>query len=109
MAVSVIATVFKSEVITDKGELLVVVAMADFCDDQGYCFPSIPTLAQKCRMTERSVQRITRRLRGEDEEYNRKTGRKPLISVSKMTHENGKVSNRYKLHLDLFLDAKKPS
>jgi len=39
-----------------------MLALADFCDDAGECWPSMATIAQKVRMTERGVQKIVRRL-----------------------------------------------
>lgn len=44
----------------DQGELLVLLALADFANDEGRCFPSVETLAEKSRMSERSVQRAVR-------------------------------------------------
>src|SRR3954469_18711448 len=41
---------------------LVLMALADIADDAGFCFPSVPTLAVKVSMDERSVQRILRKL-----------------------------------------------
>jgi hypothetical protein len=43
-------------------ELLVLLALADFSDDQGMCWPSMPTLARKARMSERNARRIIRKL-----------------------------------------------
>lgn len=37
--------------------LLLLLAMADYADDNGYCWPSIDTLAQKTRMSSRTVMR----------------------------------------------------
>lgn len=46
-------------------ELLVLLAMADFADDEGgNVFPSVATLAAKARLAERSIQYILRRLEG---------------------------------------------
>jgi hypothetical protein len=42
--------------------LIVLLAIADYADDQGIGFPSIATLARKARLDERTVQRIIRRL-----------------------------------------------
>ena len=36
---------------------LVLLALADFCDDDGVCYPGVPRLAKKCKISERSVQR----------------------------------------------------
>ena len=40
------------------GALLVLLAIADFADDQGLAFPSVRTLARKARLSERQVQRV---------------------------------------------------
>ncbi len=39
-------------------ELLVLLALCDFANDEGECFPSQATLAAKTRMSERQVRRI---------------------------------------------------
>src|SRR5262249_22305654 len=44
------------------GELLVMLALADFANDAGECWPSILTLAQKARLTERQTRRVLKRL-----------------------------------------------
>ena len=38
--------------------LLMLLAIADFADDDGRAYPSVPTLARKCRMKERNAQYI---------------------------------------------------
>lgn len=40
------------------GELLVMLALADFANDAGECWPSIPVLAQKARLSVRQTQRV---------------------------------------------------
>lgn len=44
------------------GDLLVLLAIADFANDTGDAYPSIRTLAIKSRLAERNVQRAIRRL-----------------------------------------------
>lgn len=44
---------------TDK---LVLLALADWSDDQGRCWPSIAQLKEKCGLSERSVQTIIQRM-----------------------------------------------
>lgn len=44
------------------GDLLVLLAIADFSDDSGTAFPSVSTLSQKARLDSRNVQRSIRRL-----------------------------------------------
>lgn len=46
----------------DRGELLVLLALADFANERGDCWPSVPTIAAKARMDERSARRILRKL-----------------------------------------------
>ena len=46
----------------NQGELLVLLALADFADDAGNCWPSLATIAKKARIQERSARRIVRRL-----------------------------------------------
>jgi len=46
----------------DGGSLLVLLAMADFANDNGICWPSVASLARKARLSERQVQRTLRDL-----------------------------------------------
>src|SRR5271166_1557587 len=39
-------------------KLLVLLALADFADDDGICWPSIPRVASKARITERGARKI---------------------------------------------------
>lgn len=43
-------------------ELLVLLAIADFSDESGSAYPSVSTLANKCRMGRRNVQYILKQL-----------------------------------------------
>jgi len=43
-------------------ELLVLLALADWANDDGYCWPTISALANKARLSERAVQQILGRL-----------------------------------------------
>ena len=43
--------------------LLVLIALAENADDEGYCFPSVARIARKARVTERQVRRATAWLR----------------------------------------------
>lgn len=42
----------------DGSELLVMLAIGDFSDDDGWCFPDFETLAKKARVSTKSVQRL---------------------------------------------------
>lgn len=46
----------------NASDLLVLVALAEYADPHGLCFPSMKTLAAKCRMSERGTRYIIRRL-----------------------------------------------
>lgn len=46
-------------------ERLVLLALADFCDDAGRCWPSMARIAAKGCVTERGAQKIIRRLEAE--------------------------------------------
>ncbi len=72
----------------DRNDLLVLLAIADFADDEGYFWPSIKSLAQKARMTERGVQKIARRLQA-------------MGLVSIRTGTGRRNCNEYTLNLDL--------
>ena len=38
--------------------LLMLLAIADFCNDEGICYPSVPRLAKKCRLQERGARKV---------------------------------------------------
>lgn len=46
----------------DKAELVVMLALADFADDEGKCWPSVDAIGKKARMSERNARRILRKL-----------------------------------------------
>ena len=46
----------------EQGQLLVLLAIADFADDVGRAFPSVPTLATKSRLSDRQAQRVLKLL-----------------------------------------------
>ena len=62
MSVSVMSEVFKRYPVGDA-EMLLALALADHADDHGeHIWPSVPSLAQKTRQSERSVQRQLRKM-----------------------------------------------
>lgn len=67
----------------------VLLSLADAADDEGLCWPSIPTLAQKSGINERSVQRIIAQLKAAK-----------LITVAPRFRKDGSpTSNLYQLDL----------
>lgn len=61
MSIKVMSRVWDSS--QHKGtKLLLLLAIADYTNDEGYAWPSIPTLAKKLRMSERYVQVAIRQL-----------------------------------------------
>lgn len=48
-------------------ELLVLLSIADSADDDGYAFPSVATLARKCRLSDRYVNMLLSKLRDSGE------------------------------------------
>lgn len=68
----------------------VLMALADASDDDGYCWPSIPTLAKKTCLDDRSVQRIINRLKIDG-----------LVNVqSRFRNDGSPTSNGYRLALN---------
>lgn len=47
--------------------LLMLLALADHANDDGACWPSIETLARKCRVSERQARRLIRKLEDDGE------------------------------------------
>ena len=68
----------------------VLMALADACDEEGYCWPSIPTLAKKTCLEDRSVQRILNQLKADG-----------LLRVEPRYRQDGSpTSNGYRLRLN---------
>lgn len=56
------SSVWADKTIRSKAELLVLLALGDYCDDEGKCYPSTDTIAFKARCTQRAVQKIIGKL-----------------------------------------------
>jgi hypothetical protein len=50
-----------------SGALIVLLAIADYANDEGNAWPAVPTLARKARMSKRNVQRWVRALQRDGE------------------------------------------
>lgn len=58
MSIKEITRVWEPSVEASAAGLLALLALADFSDDLGYCWPSHATLAARCRVSERTMIRI---------------------------------------------------
>lgn len=65
-------------------ELLMLLAIADFADDDGNAYPSVTTLAKKCRTTARHANRLLVALRDSGE-------------LEIRLHEGPRGANRYRI------------
>jgi hypothetical protein len=61
MSIKIMADVWKRGP-EDQASLLVLLAMADIANDDGELWPSVATIADKARMSERNARRIIRQL-----------------------------------------------
>lgn len=70
-------------------EKVVLLALADAANDDGVCWPSIPNIAAKAHVSDRTVQRVIRQLI--DGGY---------VSTVSRSHENGRyAANKYVLQM----------
>ncbi|SPT52740.1 MarR family [Actinomyces bovis] len=75
-------------------ETLVLLALADAADDDGFCWPSQAFLARKSRQTDRNVRRILNRLEGMG-----------LLRVEARSSTHGRRSNLYYLNVGFSLES----
>lgn len=61
MSIAVMSSVWNSGKHAN-GALIVLLALGDWADDGGYCWPSVTRLAAKCRMSDRNVQIVLRQI-----------------------------------------------
>jgi hypothetical protein len=65
MSIKIMNLVWSAAQYTDPRTLLVLLALADWSNDEGMSWPSLPKLAIKSRQSSRNVQRILKSLRDE--------------------------------------------
>ncbi len=70
---------------------LVLMALADIADDLGVCWPSHPTLALKCSLTDRTVRRVLSALQAH----------KLVFIEPRFKPTGSRTSNRYRLAVDI--------
>lgn len=81
--------------IEDAPELLVLLALADFANDDGWCWPSMVALGQKARMSDRQARTYVRRLEA-----------RGLVQCPSTKGGKGR-SNKYRVCLGV--DTRKPA
>jgi Helix-turn-helix domain len=69
---------------------LLLMALADIADDKGICWPSHPTLAAKCSLTDRTVRRVMVLLEA----------RQLVVVEPRFKTTGSRTSNRYRLAVD---------
>lgn len=97
MSVEALSWAFQQDV-TPAAKKLVLIALANRADEDGYCFPGYEKLALQCSIDRRSVIRHVKDLQEQG-----------FITVSSRTRENGSdTSNLYKLALKGWGDRLSP-
>ena len=74
-------------------DLLMLLALADFSDDQGNSYPAVPTLAAKCRMSPRNAGYILKNLQSTGE-------------LEIRPNEGPRGTNRYRIVLEALVPLK---
>ncbi|WP_409372310.1 helix-turn-helix domain-containing protein [Paraburkholderia mimosarum] len=78
---------------------LVLMALADAADEEGYCYPRVRTIAVKCGVSERTVQRTLKTFESGN----------LLVVTPRFTGEGRQTSNGYRLHMSVDPDKLSPS
>jgi len=69
---------------------LVLMAIADSADDCGICWPAVPTVAAKCSVSDRTVQRVIQMLIADG----------LMIAEERYRPNGSRASNRYQLQIE---------
>lgn len=78
---------------------LILMALADASDDAGDCWPKVKTIAKKCCVSERTVQRAMKDFIASG----------LLEMTHRFNHDGRQVSNNYRLRLHSYPDSLSPS
>lgn len=79
---------------------LILMAIADAADEEGDCWPKVKTIAKKCGVSERTVQRVLKDF----------ISNSFLTVTPRFSHEGRQVSNNYRLtYLNTYPDDLSPS
>src|SRR5690348_8154488 len=62
MSIRQMTAVWDRALTDDPSTLLVMLALADWANDEGICWPAVESIAEKCRISERQAQRIIKSL-----------------------------------------------
>jgi hypothetical protein len=62
MSLKIMSQVWEHKHLDNPTEKLVLLSLADFANDEGECWPKIPTVAHKCSITEQACSNIIKRL-----------------------------------------------
>lgn len=76
----------------EGGALLVLLALADYCNDRGESYPSIKTLARKSRLGERQTQRVVQQLEEAGEIAVLKNGGPNGVNIYRINKGGDKMS-----------------
>lgn len=88
MSIKCMTAVWQSAQVNST-QLLVLLCLADFADEENTCYPSQETIAQKCRMSTRNVRDIVSKLES-------------IGLVTKLFIGNGYKSSRYRINVEKF-------
>ena len=92
MSIKAMNWVWKLEDLSPS-ETLILLALADQANDQGYCYPSQSTLAQKGRCSVRTIKRAVKNF----EQWG-------LLRIEARSNPTGRLSNIYYLNVGAEVD-----
>lgn len=94
MSIELMARVWKNQNLQDATALNVMLALADWANDEGVCWPRMATLAGKARLSERAVKRVVDRLHDAQFLTKKHARRDPSQLVFALHPERGNLLTR---------------